>query len=137
MDDHFYEPEMEALKPYFGRESGINSPEKAYAFLLGVLFGKLLDVQAARGVNAGANALTWLRRLTLKGKDLPRLYIRTREKLLAYDTEKSQKVREVLIEIGRLGIQLGDPIALSETQTNYYLLLGQSMSKTIFKKDDN
>jgi hypothetical protein len=32
--------------------------------------------------------LPGLKRLTLKGKDLPELYIKTREKLLAYETEK-------------------------------------------------
>ncbi|WP_449244105.1 TM1802 family CRISPR-associated protein [Desulfobacca acetoxidans] len=135
MAKHFYDPETEALKPYFGPESGIDSLEKAYAFLLGVLYGKVIEVQGARGVNVGANALTWLKRLTLTGKDLPELYIKIREKLMAYETEKSQKVRELIKEIGELGIKLGDPIDLSQTQTNYYLLLGQSMMSTILKKD--
>ncbi|MCK4668313.1 CRISPR-associated protein, partial [Candidatus Dependentiae bacterium] len=67
MEDNFFEPQMESLKPFFGQESGINSIEKAYAFLLGALYGKVLQVQGAKGVNVGANALTWLKRLTLKG----------------------------------------------------------------------
>ena len=131
MEDNFYEPQMERLKPYFGPESGINSPEKAYAFLLGVLYGKVLQVQGARHVNVGANALTWLKRLTLKGRDLPELYVKIREKLLAYETEKSEEVRKLIKEIGRLGVQLGDNIELEETATNYYLLLGQSLTTTI------
>jgi len=131
MGDNFYEPQMEQLKPYFGPESGINSLQKAYAFLLGVLYGKVLEVQGARGVNVGANALTWLKRLTLKGRDLPDLYIKTREKLLAYETEKSKEVRELIAEIGSLGWRLGDNIELDEVLTNYYLLLGQSLTKTI------
>ena len=131
MEGNFYEPQMEQLKPYFGPESGINSLQKAYAFLLGVLYGKVLEVQGARGVNVGANALTWLKRLTLKGRDLPNLYIKTREKLLAYETEKSKEVRELIAEIGRLGWRLGDNIELDEVPTNYYLLLGQSLTKTI------
>lgn len=135
MAEKFYEPDLEALKPYFGPESGIDSLEKAYTFLLGALYGKLLEVQGARGVNVGANALTWLKRLTLTGRDLPELYIKIREKLLAYETEKSQKVRELIKEIGILGIKLGDPVELTQTQTNYYLLLGQSMAATILKKD--
>ncbi|MCL0060639.1 CRISPR-associated protein [Dehalococcoidia bacterium] len=131
MEDKFYEPAMENLKPYFGQESGINSPQKAFAFLLGVLYGKVLQVQGAKGVNVGANALTWLKRLTLKGRDLPELYIKTRQKLLTYETEKSSDVRELIREIGLLGIQLGDNIELEEIATNYYLLLGQSMTTTI------
>jgi CRISPR-associated protein Csh1 len=131
MEGNFYEPQMERLKPYFGLESGVNSPQKAYAFLLGVLYGKVLQVQGARGVNVGANALTWLKRLTLKGRDLPNLYIKTREKLLAYETEKSEDVRELITEIGNLGWRLGDNIELDEIPTNYYLLLGQSLTTTI------
>ena len=137
MRDSFYEPEMKELKPYFGPESGIDSEEKAYAFLLGTLYGKLLEMQGARGVNVSSNALTWLKRLRLKGFDLPELYIKTREKMLSYEGEKSEKIRKVIHEIGRIGIRLGDPIDLSQIQTNYYLLLGQSMTKDIFAKEDN
>lgn len=135
MERDFFSPEMDELKPYFGPESGINSPEKAFAFMLGVLYGKLLQVQGARGVNVSANALSWLKRLTLKGKDLPELYIKVREKLISYETEKSKEVRTLLTEIGRLGIKLGDVINLSETQTNYYLLLGQSLMTDILVKE--
>ncbi|MBF0398838.1 MAG: CRISPR-associated protein, partial [Desulfobacterales bacterium] len=135
MNNDFFKPEMELLKPYFGPESGINSREKAYVFLIGILYGKLLEVQGARGVNVGSNALTWLKRLTLKGTDIPELYVRIREKLLTYETEKSQKVRELIHEIGKLGISLGDSIELNQTQTNYYLLLGQSMTTIILKKE--
>jgi len=136
MENGFYEPQMERLKPYFGSESGIDSPQKAYAFLLGVLYGKVLQVQGAKGVNVGANALTWLKRLTLKGRNLPELYVKVREKLLAYETEKSEEVRELIKEIGRLGVRLGDNIELEETPTNYYLLLGQSLTTTILPKKE-
>lgn len=136
MEDKFYEPQMGRLKPYLGSESGIDSLQKAYAFLLGVLYGKVLQVQGARGVNVGANALTWLKRLTLKGRDLPELYVKVREKLLAYETEKSEDVRELIKEIGMIGVQLGDNIELEETPTNYYLLLGQSLTTTILPKKE-
>ncbi|MBA7567910.1 hypothetical protein ES708_09629 [subsurface metagenome] len=139
MEENFYKPQMEQLKPYFGPESGIDSSEKAYAFLLGVLYGKVLQVQGARGINVGANALTWLKRLTLRGLDLPELYIKIREKLLAYETEKNPQIRELITEIGRLGSLLGDEIELDEIPTNYYLLLGQSLTTTILpkKKDED
>jgi len=136
MEKNFYEPQMDELKPYFGPESGIDSSEKAYAFLLGVLYGKVLQVQGARGINVGANALTWLKRLTLKGSNLPGLYIKIRERLLVYETEKNSKVRELVTEIGRLGVQLKDKIELDETLTNYYLLLGQSLTTTILPKKE-
>jgi len=136
MEEKFYEPQMEKLKPYFGTESGIDSPQKAYAFLLGILYGKVLQVQGAKGVNVAANALTWLKRLTLKGRDLPELYIKIRQKLLAYETERSSDVRNLISEIGLLGIELGDSIDLEETATNYYLLLGQSMTTTILPKKE-
>jgi CRISPR-associated protein Csh1 len=137
MEKAFFEPIMPELKTYFGPESGIDTPDKAYAFLLGVLYGKVIQVQAARGVNVGANALTWLKRLTLRGENLPELYCKIREKNLAYEIEGNTKVREVLSEIGRLGAQLGDKIRLNEVQTNYYLLLGQSMTETILPTQKN
>lgn len=132
-----YQTTSEALKPYFTPESAIDSKEKAFAFILGALYGKVMQVQAARGVNVGANALTWLKRLTLSGKDLPELYIKVREKLLAYETEGSAIVRELIAELGALGVQIGDQIDLDETQTCYYLLLGQSLATTIMPKKDD
>nr|WP_286726045.1 TM1802 family CRISPR-associated protein [Pelotomaculum sp. PtaB.Bin117] len=132
MEKEHFEPNMDELKKYFGPESGINTPDKAFTFMLGVLYGKLLQVQAARGVNVSANALSWLKRLTLRGKDLPELYIKVREKLLAYDTEKNEEVRKLITEIGRVGLKLNmENIKLDDVQTNYYLLLGQSMTADI------
>jgi len=137
MEQSYFVPVMESLKPYFGPESGIDTEAKAYAYLLGILYGRLLEVQGAKGVNVGANALTWLKRLTLRGKDLPELYIKVRGKLLSYGSERSGKVRELIEEIGRLGVKLGDPIDLDQTQTNYYLLLGQSLARRVLKKDES
>lgn len=136
MERYHYQPSMTELTPYFGPESGIDTPEKAYSFLLGVLYGRLLQVQGGKGVNVAANALTWLKRLTLKGSDLPELYIKIRSKLLAYESEKDPRVRQLLTEIGNLGVKLGDKIVLSEVQTNYYLLLGQSMTTVILPKKE-
>lgn len=125
------EPKLESLKPYFGNETGIDTKDKAFAFLLGVLYGKVMEVQAARGVNVGANALTWLKRLTLTGDDLPGLYNKVREKLLAYETESNEAVRAVIQELGQIGTTLGNQIKLDETTTCYFLLLGQSLTTTI------
>lgn len=135
-DQDWYEPKLDKLKSYFGPESGINSREKAFAFLLGIIFGKLLAVQGARKVNVSSNALTWLKRLTLSGRDLPEFYTKVRGKLLVYGTERSDEVRELLHEIAQLGAKLGDQINLNETQTCYYLLLGQSLAQEILPAKD-
>jgi CRISPR-associated protein Csh1 len=131
-----FEPEMERLKPYFQPGSGINSPEKAFAFLLGILYGKLLEVQSARGVNVASNALTWLKRLKLSGRGLPAFYNKIREKLLAYGTEGSREVRLLIHDIGRLGACLGDRINLDNTSTCYFLLLGQSITVEVLPSKD-
>ena len=133
MNDWHYTPQRDELKPFFENSratAGLDSPEKVYAFLLGTLFGKVMEVQGAKGVNVGANALTWLKRMNLTGADLPGLYIRIREKLLTYNTESSPKVRAIVEELGHLGTQIGKP-NLSKTDAGYYILLGQSLTKTL------
>lgn len=137
MEEWRYRPRTERLHKSFGDlfedadgRTGIDRPEKAYAFLLGALFGKLIQVQGARGVNVGANALPWLKRFTLTGKDLPELYVKIREKLLTYGTESNAAVRDVEEELGHLGTLLGTDIQLNQTETGYFLLLGQSLSRT-------
>lgn len=123
-----YRPGCELLHPYFGPESGIDSPGKKFAFILGLLYGKLLQVQAARGVNVGANALTWLRRLTLDGKDLPELYTKVREKMLTYGTEANPAVRELNVELAELVARSRQYLNLGEIDTCFFLLLGQSLA---------
>lgn len=126
-----FQPEMEALKPYFTADSGINSLEKAFAFLLGVLFGKLVQVQSARGVNIQSNSLNWLKKLNLNGKDLPELYIKVREKILAYETSNSPEVRLLEQDLAKVAIKLGNDIKLNNVDACYFLLLGQSVSRSI------
>lgn len=126
--DDLFEPSLPALKPYFQPGSGLNSPEKAFTFILGILYGKVLQVQAVRGVNVASNALTWLKRLNINGRDLPELYNKVREKLLTYETEANADVRVLIQDLGRLGgKQLGNAITLDNTTTCYFLLLGQSV----------
>jgi CRISPR-associated protein Csh1 len=131
MHGEIYQPQTDRLKPYFTEETAIDSNAKAYAFMLGVLYGKVMQVQAARGVNVGANALTWLKRLTLSGADLPDLYIKVREKLLAYETERNPDVRDIISELGELGTRTKSLSELCEVDTCYFLLLGQSLTGKI------
>jgi CRISPR-associated protein Csh1 len=138
MTNWTYTPRHEKLKTFFAntdRTAGLNSQEKVYAFLLGVLFGKVMEVQGARGVNVGANALTWLRRLNITGEDLPSLYNKIREKLLTYETDSRPEVSVIIEEVGHLGIQIGVP-RLNKTDACYYLLLGQSLMKTLIPPKD-
>lgn len=129
--DLVYRPSCDALRPYCGTETAIDRPQKAFAFILGALYGKLIQVQAARGVNVVSNALTWLKRLTLEGKDLPELYVKVRERLMLYGVEGNPTVRQLVEELGVLGTKLGCDIALDETKTCYFLLLGQSLATKI------
>lgn len=131
-----FESEMPELKPYFTENDGLNSDEKSFAFILGVLFGRVVQIQGAKGVNVSANALTWLKRLTLSGRDLPELYVKIREKLLAYDAEGSETVRNLLFEAGRLGHQLGSHINLNQIDSCFFLLLGQSLAVKFFPKKE-
>lgn len=127
MSEETYRPGSALLVPYFDGRSGIDSEDKAFAFLLGLLFGKLMKTQAARKVNVQSNALSWLRRGTLAGRDLPELYAKVRQKLLEYNVEASPEVREVVTDLSRLGSTLGEKIELSGPQTMYFLLLGQAL----------
>ncbi len=132
-----YFPEMEKLKNYFSDDCGINTDEKAYAFILGILYGKVMQIQGAKKVNVSSNALTWLKRLTLTGNDLPELYVKIREKLLAYNAEGNEDLRAVIKEIGILGNKLGDEIKLAQTSCCYFLLLGQSLTVDILPRKEN
>jgi len=134
MTTEIYEPQSNRLKPYFTKETAIDSNAKAYAFILGVLYGKVMQVQGARGVNVGSNALTWLKRLTLRGTDLPELYIKVREKLLAYDSERNSEVRAIITELGDLGTKTKSLADLNETEACYFLLLGQSLASKVLPK---
>jgi CRISPR-associated protein Csh1 len=124
MSDEEYVPDRERLRAFF-QGSGIRSDAQAFGFLLGALWGKLVTIQAARGVNVKSNALSWLRRGALCGDDLPRLFAQTRMKLLEYEFHTADSA-DVLHEIARLGTRLGDRVDLDNDRTMYFLLLGQA-----------
>lgn len=138
-----YAPHREELAEFFARSeatAGLDTDAKRYAFLLGVLFGRLIQIQEARGVNAAANALTWLKRLDLKGDDLPEVYAKVCGKLLEYENDTDQTVRRlarsrmtraVAEELAWLGARLGSRVPLSSTEAPYFLLLGKALSRTL------
>jgi CRISPR-associated protein Csh1 len=135
--DERYAPRSERLQTLLSPPSGIDTDAKMFAFFVGVLFGRLLSFQGAKGVNVRSNAVTWLRRATLTGSDLPALYVRIREKFTEYDAERSPVLREVVFDTSELGRRLGTNIPLNADTTMYFLFLGQALSTEVFAKDDH
>lgn len=133
-----FEPQTETLKRFFTEGSGINNNEKAFAFILGAFFGKLIQYQSLKGLNVNSNALTWLKRLELSGKDLPELYCNIRGKFFAYgkDFRKNKMFLNLETDLALLGSKLGSDINLDNTTTCYFLLLGQSLTTQIFPKKE-
>lgn len=131
-----HQPRSERLRKLLIASSGVNTDEKAFAFLVGVLFGRLLTIQGARGVNVRSNALTWLRRGTLSGADLLTLHNSIRGKLIEYESERSPVLREVIFDTSALGARLGSDIPLTTDETMYFLFLGQALSGEVFLKEE-
>lgn len=122
----------EGLKPlnaFLGTEAkGLDTKEKQYAFLVGLLFGKLVSIQLARRVSA--NALKWLRGLQLSPQDLMDVYVNTHKKLDDYSTPKSawsDEMKGVSEAIAALGADISK-WDISRKEIPYYLCLGQSLS---------
>ena len=142
MENDLYAPEVEELKPYLGKKSGIYSRSKAFAFLLGVVYGRLLFAQSEARV--ALSALKWVKRFTISGKDFPELYKKILAKILEYRQHgdekvvkllKTRRLNQVIEELSSIGNKLGDNIELSSTLACYYLLLGQSLSNKILKTE--
>lgn len=141
MEQKYYEPEWEGLKVYMGNESGIDSMEKAFAFILGVVYGRLIFIQESAGFKS--SALNWVKRFSIDGRALPELYKKVLAKLLEYQKLSgkefgklfTQRVYKTIEELSLLGSKLGDRIELPSNLTCYYLLLGLSLSNKILKKE--
>ena len=122
----------EGLKPLNGflstEAKGLDTEEKQYAFLVGLLFGKLISFQQRRSV--ATSGLKWLKGLQLSPQDLMEIFVKTRGKLDDYSTPRSAwsaEMRGVAEAIGALGADIGD-WSISRKEISYYLCLGQSLS---------
>jgi CRISPR-associated protein Csh1 len=131
-----FAPRSDRFQKLLGPASGVDSDAKMFAFFVGALFGWLLILQGAKGVNVRSNALTWLRRGTLAGGDLPGLYVRIREKFQEYGAEAYPAVREAVVDTSALGARLGTAIPLDTDTTMYFLFLGQALAGEVFGKDE-
>lgn len=120
---------LDQLNKFLCNESnGLNTKEKEYAFLVGLLFGKLVSIQMARQVSS--NALKWLKGLQLSQQDLMEIFVKTRSKLDDYSVPKSiwsDEMKGVAEAIGGLGADI-DKWDISRKEIAFYLSLGQSLS---------
>ena len=109
-----YEATQESLKPLLAEAKGLDTDAKAFTFLLGVLYGHLLYVQARKAeVNVAANALSWMQGGRLRAAELHELYGKIAAKLLEYHAlkvyHKWKEIHELETEIGHLGNASGYP----------------------------
>jgi hypothetical protein len=121
---------LDPLNKFLSEEAtGLESAEKQYAFLVGLLFGKLIAFQQARRVSN--NALRWLKGLEIGPQDLMEIFRKTRHKLDEYSFQRpawSEEMKGVAEAIGSLGSQIGSNWSISRKEVPYYFCLGQSLS---------
>lgn len=137
-EEYVYEPTQESLKPLLAHAKGLNNPAKQFTFLLGVLYGHLIYVQAEKAkVSVASNALSWLKSGRVRAADLPELYAKISSKLLEYHSlgiaRKFQRVHAIETELGHLGTSIGADVNardLPDDKVLYFLMLGMSMSYT-------
>ena len=122
----------EGLKPlntFLSDESkGINTKEKEYAFLVGLLLGKLVSIQMAKRISI--NAIKWLKGLQLSQHDLLDIFVKTKSKLDNYSVAKnawSDEMKGVAEAIGALGADI-ENWDMSRKEIAFYLCIGQSLS---------
>ncbi len=120
---------LKPLNEFLSNESkGLNTKEKEYAFLVGLLFGKLVSIQMARQVSS--NALKWVRGLKLSQQDMMEIFVKTKSKLDDYSVPKSiwsNEMKGVAEAIGGLGADI-DRWDISRKEIAFYFSLGQSLS---------
>jgi len=120
---------LQQLNSFLSNEAkGLDTKEKEYAFLVGLLLGKLISIQLAKQISA--NALKWLNGLQVSQQDLKDIFVKTRNKLDDYSTPKtawSDEMRGVSEAISALGADI-DKWSMSRKEIAYYLSLGQSLS---------
>jgi CRISPR-associated protein Csh1 len=133
-----YEATQESLRPLLSQAEGLDTDAKRFTFLLGILYGHLIYVQARKAeVNVAANALSWMRGGRLRAAELHELYGKITTKLLEYDAlevgryRKWKQIFELETELAHLGKRIRVPIepgGLPDEQVLYFLMLGIALS---------
>ncbi|RQW80862.1 MAG: hypothetical protein EHM14_03165 [Methanothrix sp.] len=120
---------LKLLNEFLNKDArGLNTKEKEFTFLLGLLLGKLISIQMAKQVSS--SALKWLKGMQLNQQDLMEIFVKTRSKLDHYSIPKSawsDEMRGVAEAIGALGSDI-EKWDLSRNEIAFYLCLGQSLS---------
>lgn len=120
---------LNPLSEFLSNEAkGLDTKEKEYAFLVGLLHGKLVSIQLAKQVSA--NALKWLKGLQISQNELMEIFVKTKSKLDDYSTPKSawsEEMRGVAEAIAAIGANI-DSWDIDRKEIAYYLCLGQSLS---------
>ena len=116
---------LKPLNDFLSNEAeGLDTKEKQYTFLLGLLHGKLITVQHGRGVSP--EALKWVKSLNMNSDDLKILHRRTKDKLDVYGSW-SDEMSGVSEAIGALGGEIKE-WNIRSREIPFYLCLGQSLS---------
>lgn len=127
----YYLPHLEALKPYFGVQSRIDSRAKAFAFILGVIIGNLLQSGTQHDNPTQSRLFPLSQLLTLAGDDLWPLYDRVMCALNASTKGTRDRVEVVAKEAHHLHASISGRIDLDESATTYFLLYGISVSASV------
>lgn len=116
---------------------GLDTSEKLYAFLVGLLFGKLIAFQIRKGVSN--NALRWLKGLEIGHHDLMEIFKKTCVKLDDYSFQRpawSEEMSGVRTAIGALGSTITS-WGIGRKEVPYYFCLGQSLSGYYLPSKEN
>ena len=125
------EKTKDTLKPLadFLTVPGFDAPEKSFAFLTGLLTGKLITIQGGRDVNP--EPLRWIATSSFSERDLHALFVRVRNKIDQYSMSKgktgwSAEMKAVASAIAALGAGIRT-WALSSDEAAYWFALGQTL----------
>jgi len=131
MDIAYYCPRSEALKPFFGLQSRIDSREKAFAFILGVLIGALLHCRSHHGSQNESQLFPLSQLLSITGEDLKPLYHKVTGELDDVPESIRAKVKGMVREARHLLASFSCQIELDEVTATYFILYGISVSASI------
>lgn len=117
------------LNEFLTESPGIDTREKTFTFLLGLLAGKLVSIQAARRVNP--ESLRWIAASTFSERDLKDLFVWVRTKLDRYSSAKdeiawSPEMRGVAEAIAATGAGIPRWV-LSRDEAAYWFAVGHSL----------
>jgi len=140
-----YEASQELLRPLLSQARGLDTDAKRFTFLLGVLYGHLIYVQARYAkANVAANALSWMRGGRLRASELPVLHGKITSKLLEYHAlevggyRKWEKIHALEAELALMGKMVGNeikPADLPDEHVLYFLMLGIALSYDFTKSE--